>query len=93
MKEPKKTIRIYLDRGDALCYQITEYAKRQHMDWQLIDYSDVVSDEDLWDEFQRLELKRFPVLQIDGKILRFQPASVDDLTRYLQQRQNLTMPV
>lgn len=93
MKETKKNIRIYLDRGDDLCYQIMEYARTQHMDWQLIDYSDVVSDDALWDEFQRLELKRFPVLQIDGKVVRFQPVSVDDLTRYLQQRQNLTMQV
>jgi hypothetical protein len=93
MKETKKNIKIYLDRGDEFCYQITEYARKQHMDWQLIDYSDVVSDKNLWDEFQRLELKRFPVLRIDGKVIKFQPVSVDALTRYLQQRQNLVLPI
>lgn len=91
MKDTERKIKIYVTRGDKLCYQIENFAKEEHTDWQIIDSSEMVNDEGLWDEFYRLELKHFPVIQIGGKILRYQPVSVNDLVRYLQTNKGTQM--
>ena len=82
-------VTIYLDRGDKLCYQIKEYVRENHADWKLIDSSDTVNDYELWDSFEQLCLKRFPVIRLDGKVLRFQPVSLDEMIKYLEQRESL----
>jgi hypothetical protein len=63
------------------------YTTAQHTRWKIIDASDVAADKDLWDEMEALDLRNFPIIQIHGKSLRFQPTSVEEIARYIGQKQ------
>ncbi|MCH3961055.1 MAG: hypothetical protein LKF63_08170 [Solobacterium sp.] len=90
MKKQNEVI-IYIGRGDKLCYQLSSYAAKQHAPWVIVDSSEIVEDEELWESFEHLPFKKFPVVQINGRIMRYQPASVDELIKYIDQHQNIQL--